>query len=670
MTPDLAWWGRLAAFLAAQTALIVGAATLVNHGFRATQARRVVWQAALIAVACVWLGETAGLGEKVRRLGPREAAGIVQAAVQFSTVRTPAAAAGPAEAPLPVHREQSAAPVTWPGVIWLLGSLLLLLRCAANRVWLAWQRRRMAPADAETQKAVARLGMALGLSGVETRTWARLRGPMAFGWWRPTVVVPADFSLRFTTEQREAMVAHELAHLAGRDPLWLGLADAICALAWWNPMAWWAALQLRGANESAADEASALAPSGPTALAESLLRFGRELAESGPARGLGVAGNGFRSGLGRRVHALLTSPVRWRELPALWRWAPRILALGFVLALTALPVLSGPSGSVFGWLVQSAGAQAGVQTPGRSRLVLAQPAEAHPQNPVAWFTNGVMADSNTPPIMLPSGTTVAGLERGIASNGLAASNTLVLQVKMAGILAGGPAQAAMDKLFGQLPPDQSAGPEAVAQFLREAKILHTENIRTDYHVTKGEAVPLTTGQFQKALDAFERDSSCNIISFPNATASLRTQTQLGVEDVLRVVTGVTAGADLAADGATNGYVNYLTDEVRTGVTAKILPIVSAEGWDLSVLSRNTTFLGYDKPGHPEKNYTLPLPHIRVSEIQGKGTVRMGETLALRGPACTATNKITDTVLGLFHRTHSVTVTTRTYLFVTPSSGTK
>lgn len=86
MTPDLAWWGRLAAFLAAQTALIVGAATLVNYKIRAPQPRRAVCQAALLALACVWLGETAGLGEKARRFWPREGARIVQAARQFSTV--------------------------------------------------------------------------------------------------------------------------------------------------------------------------------------------------------------------------------------------------------------------------------------------------------------------------------------------------------------------------------------------------------------------------------------------------------------------------------------------------------------------------------------------------------------------------------------------------------
>ena len=306
MTPDSTWWWRLAAFLTAQTALLVGAAALFSYKIRAPKTRRAVWQAALIALACVWLGECAGLGEKVRGLWPRERVGIVQPGNPFALVTESPATTGAVKPPSPVHREAPATPVTWPGEVWLLGTMLLLLRAVAMRAWLAWQRRQMGLADVGTQETVARLRAALGLRGVETRTWVRLRGPIAFGWWRPTVAVPAGFSLRFTSGQREAMFAHELAHLAGRDPLWLTLADTVCALAWWNPPAWWAARQLRDASEAVADEASALVPSGPSALAESLLCFGRELAESGLTRRLGITGNGFRSGLGRRVNVLLT----------------------------------------------------------------------------------------------------------------------------------------------------------------------------------------------------------------------------------------------------------------------------------------------------------------------------------------------------------------------------
>jgi hypothetical protein len=84
----------------------------------------------------------------------------------------------------------------------------------------------------------------------------------------------------------------------------------------------------------------------------------------------------------------------------------------------------------------------------------------------------------------------------------------------------------------------------------------------------------------------------------------------------------------------------------------------------------TRFLGYDRPGHPEKDYILPLPHLRVVEIQGKGTVRIGQTLALRGPAYTQTNKLTNTVLWIFHPARTEIVTMRNYVFVTATAETK
>ena len=639
MTPDPAWWWRLAAFLTAQTALIVGAAAVFNYKIRAPQARRAVWQAALIALACVWLGECAGFGEKVRGLWPSERVGILHPGNPFVLATESPAATGPVNPPPPVHREAPATPVTWPGKVWLLGTMLLLLRAVAMRVWLAWQRRRMGFADVGTQETVARLRAALGLRRVETRTWARLRGPIAFGWWRPTVAVPAGFSRRFTSAQREAMFAHELAHLAGRDPLWLTLADTVCALAWWNPPAWWAARQLRDASEAVADEASALVPSGPSALAESLLCFGRELAESGLTRGLGIAGNGFRSGLGRRVNALLTFPVKWRELPARARWSPRILALGLVLILTALPILSGPSGSVFGLLVQSAQAQPA--SPLIKSTVFARVISA----------TGVTEEGNPAPIISPAG----------ASNGAPAHKSVVLAVKMATVLEGSPGPAALDKLFGDLPPDQPAGPDAVAQFLHEAKIAHTNNFRLDYFITKNKAATLTSAQFKATVASFLEQSDCNMAALPQVTALYGRPARVAVEEVQNLVTDVTRASNSVA---------YVTDPVRDGMTATMLPAESADGCALLVLSRNTQFLGYDKPAHPEKDYTLPLPHLRVNEIQGGGTVQMGETLALRGPAFTQTNKLKDTVLGIFHRTHTDIVRKRLYLFVTPISETK
>jgi hypothetical protein len=140
--------------------------------------------------------------------------------------------------------------------------------------------------------------------------------PVAFGIWRPTIVLPAGFWDRFGREEQEAMLAHELAHLAARDPLWQLLAELACALEWWHPAVWWMRGRLRAASETAADEASLLVPGGPDALAGCLVALGRRLVCPRRLGWLSFQGNGFRSGLGRRVERLLSLKAGAAHVPA------------------------------------------------------------------------------------------------------------------------------------------------------------------------------------------------------------------------------------------------------------------------------------------------------------------------------------------------------------------
>ncbi|MDB6021615.1 MAG: Regulatory sensor-transducer, BlaR1/MecR1 family, partial [Pedosphaera sp.] len=110
---------------------------------------------------------------------------------------------------------------------------------------------------------------------------------------------------KFAAAQQEAMLAHELAHLAGNDAAWYLLADLLTAALWWHPLVWRARHQLHAASELAADEASLLVADGPSVLAECLVEIGTRLTQRRAFRQMGVEGNGFRSGLGQRVERLV-----------------------------------------------------------------------------------------------------------------------------------------------------------------------------------------------------------------------------------------------------------------------------------------------------------------------------------------------------------------------------
>ncbi|MEO8425554.1 MAG: M56 family metallopeptidase [Verrucomicrobiota bacterium] len=203
----------------------------------------------------------------------------------------------------------------WVGAVWLLGAAAILFRVLLGRLlFIAFRRWRQTECDRPLQNRVQDLAQQVGIRRrVRLLELSRLPGPIAFGIFRPTIGLPPGFRRNFNAQQQDAMVAHELAHLAGHDPAWGILTDAIVATLWWHPLVWWARRQLCAANEAAADEASLLIANGPNVLAECLVELGNRLSRRQPFGWMSIGGNGYRSALGNRVERLLHLTRRsWR----------------------------------------------------------------------------------------------------------------------------------------------------------------------------------------------------------------------------------------------------------------------------------------------------------------------------------------------------------------------
>jgi beta-lactamase regulating signal transducer with metallopeptidase domain len=78
-------------------------------------------------------------------------------------------------------------------------------------------------------------------------------GPMVLGAWRARVIVPTDFALRYTPEERLLMLAHEQAHLQRGDTFTNIAAAAWLCLFWFNPLMYWAVGRLHFDQELACD---------------------------------------------------------------------------------------------------------------------------------------------------------------------------------------------------------------------------------------------------------------------------------------------------------------------------------------------------------------------------------------------------------------------------------
>lgn len=195
----------------------------------------------------------------------------------------------------------------WLALIWALGAVLITGRMLCARALFFALRRRNAPVGDPTLAdcvgvLARRLGMRRRVRLVEA---VGLTAPVAFGSLRPTIALPGRFAEEYDRQRQEAILAHEMAHLAACDPAWQVLAGLVCAVLWWHPLVWWLRHRLRAASEAVADEASLLVPDGPDLLADCLVVLGRRLVGPRHLGWLSFGGLGFRSSLGRRVERLL-----------------------------------------------------------------------------------------------------------------------------------------------------------------------------------------------------------------------------------------------------------------------------------------------------------------------------------------------------------------------------
>ena len=136
-------------------------------------------------------------------------------------------------------------------------------------------------------------------TAVEVRLSRSGDGPLAVGLRRKLIVLPESV-LRLDSAAIEAVLAHEIAHHERRDLVWIALASALKAVAWFNPLAHLIARALIAAREDGTDDWAVRSTSNdPFAYAQALLQSARMVAAPQP---FGAAG---AHPMGRRLQRLL-----------------------------------------------------------------------------------------------------------------------------------------------------------------------------------------------------------------------------------------------------------------------------------------------------------------------------------------------------------------------------
>lgn len=99
--------------------------------------------------------------------------------------------------------------------------------------------------------------------GIDTIESTAVDGPLAVGVLTRRIVVPADFAMRYSADERRLAMEHELVHHRRRDIWWNIAALIVLALNWFNPVAWIAHRAFRTDQELACDAAVAARSSLP-----------------------------------------------------------------------------------------------------------------------------------------------------------------------------------------------------------------------------------------------------------------------------------------------------------------------------------------------------------------------------------------------------------------------
>jgi len=261
-----------------------------------------------------------------------------------------------------------------PTLLLLALTLVALLRLVGLRA------RAEVLVDPIWLSALARAQRRMGFkSGTALLKSDELGSPVSWGLMRPIILL--NHEAVQASEQAEAIIAHELAHVVQLDWAKLILARVATAAFWFNPLAWMLAREAHQLREEAADDSVLAADVAGPDYAELLIGVARHQCRGALLGAHGVAPS--KSSLGRRVRRVLDhSPARG---PSGRSWVAGFATGMLSMAVPLAAVTIVPSRTVLATVQTASEApQAGqrLPVPHRSLPILAARDVGHP-SPIA-----------------------------------------------------------------------------------------------------------------------------------------------------------------------------------------------------------------------------------------------------------------------------------------------
>ena len=271
---------------------------------------------------------------------PESLAPLVEAAAPLAAPAESTRAAAPTP-PVFAGPEPAIDPQLVQGMLVAIPAMLLLglTLVAVVRLQRLRARARML-VDSRWLTALATIQQRFGFRhGTALLVSEELASPISWGVLRPVILL--DPRAAADSGQAEAIVAHELAHVAGLDWAKLLIGRMACALLWFNPLVWMLARSCHDLREEAADDAVLRTDLASEDYAELLVGAARR-----ENRAMWLAANGVaptRTSLSRRVVRVLDPSCSRAQAGLAWTLACS-MAVTVVSAWLAVITFAGPAG--------------------------------------------------------------------------------------------------------------------------------------------------------------------------------------------------------------------------------------------------------------------------------------------------------------------------------------
>jgi TonB family protein len=254
---------------ALRASFIVGAAWMATRvlGSASADVRRRIWVAALCAIAtlpvAIWFAARAAPSAFRLEMPP-----------SVNALTAPPAGLA----------------VSWLAVAWIAGAMIVLGRLTAGLVTI-WRTTRAAWPAHDGLSSVGN-----GVAYVND-----IMAPVTWGVARPIVLLP-DYMRSWPDDRRALLVRHERAHIQQHDWVWQMVAQAVCAVFWFQPLVWLAASAFARESERAADDRVLASGADAPGYAAELLAIARIVQGARFPAAVAIVG---RSSLERRVRDIL-----------------------------------------------------------------------------------------------------------------------------------------------------------------------------------------------------------------------------------------------------------------------------------------------------------------------------------------------------------------------------